>query len=399
MIMKVRKKESAYKALGIMAALLILITSTYLYYRQCVVWAYHRSDLIVHVLLTLPYSLCDVIIQFLYKFVASYVPIALFLGVVTCLSGYSAWILLRYLLFDLEAVDKNKSNSYMCVIIGFMVQFVSSIYIPLLSPVFYSVNSFATQPWHNPTYTCMRLFMFLVFMYFLKVNKVYKNKLPIKELVAYTVFSFLCNWMKPSYAIALCPVILLIMIVDFVKIFLIIKKGNAKIFGRMIVFGCCTLIGLSIMLFQYGMVYTGEDVESEVIFTTKNFMALIGNPQWYVMMLAGLLFPLYVGILALIKKYKNGYLGISYLVYLMSLLQKIFIAETGPRESHGNFSWGERGCAVILFVCSVTTLWAMYKKDIISKKQFIIGMFFFWIHCLAGGLYYLLIFKRDYFMI
>jgi len=386
--------------LNIVCIIGVFVTSTWLFYRQYVRWDYSRSDLQSHTFnsaTTVTYSLFDSMLGLIYRVSnQSVLWCSVFMGIIIVLTGLSAFILLNYLSKQYSHDYEDAITTNMLISVAYMLMFVSSIYVPVLSPFFYSRNTYGTQPWHNPTYIGMRLISYIMFAVCIETMKHYKDKVNGVLLVLYSATFFVCNWMKPNYGLALSVAVLIYMLVDFVDIFFVKRKGSIIVFGRMILFGVCNILGCSVVFFQNNKAFSEEE-QSEIILYFDRMFEMLKNPRTIFFIIFGLLFPIYVGYLMKKCKFRSFAYKFAWVVYLVCFVQGVFINQTGWAYMHGNFTWGEGCCASILFACSIVELREMKCEGLIADGEYYGGIAVFLMHIISGMIYYALLFSRSLF--
>ena len=110
-----------------------------------------------------------------------------------------------------------------------------------------------------------------------------------------------------------------------------------------------------------------------------------------------LLFPLLYTLINLPKMLKSSLFWYTFLSFVVSVLIFLFISESGPRASHGNFYWQIVICTWLCFFVSLLSLLKDFNhsgksvKNIVLASVFlvhvVIGIIYF-VHILSTGSYY-----------
>lgn len=276
------------------------------------------------------------------------------------------------------------------ILLGCSALFIASTYIPFLYTEFYK-SGLATQPWHNSTYLLMRLLGIIVMVVYIKIEAHYLTGISIKEAALFTLLLVLVNYAKPNFIIAFAPMMLIFLMNDFIRL-----RGKKTI--QMIKFGVCVLLSLWVLVFQYQILYP-DGGDSAIAFNQTGIQELFASPLVVAKIIAGLGFPIIVLILAVWKRYCPLILIQSWVLFLISWMEVIFLTETGSRATHGNFYWGLRMMAFILYLTSYAVLISFRKKTQISTKLYriiqtvyicsILSGIWYFKNILTGGSYFI----------
>lgn len=349
----------------------------------------YSSDLGSHVSSALSgngYSLMATIFRLFYKLAPNGLSLTFSMALITALTALVAMWCMRIILRQMGV----KKYGVLYMFAGVAALFMSSVYIPQYYPWYYD-NSFGTQPWHNSTFLLMRLVGTLVVAVYLKMEETYLKKIDWKDAVAFIVLLTLVNYAKPNFIIAFAPMMLIYLIADFIK-------GRGKGTVQMIKFGMCVIASLWVLLVQQKMLYPGDD-DSGIGFTLDYIKEFFSHKLTVVCLICGLAFPLFVSLLMLIKKTRLGALGKMWVMFAVSMLERLFVIETGPRREHGNFCWGSRVCAYYLFIASFAALVGLYKNKKIGKLTFALGVAVFLLHIVSGLFYFKRLLEGDFYVI
>ena len=272
--------------------------------------------------------------------------------------------------------------------------FICKLCIPDWSPYYYW-NSFSTQPWHSPTYILMRLFAIPAMYFYFKIQKKYLQEVNFIDLLIFALLAFAVNFAKPSFMIAFAPVMLIILIKDF-----IFTKG--KSFKNAFFFGLCILFGCTIMLFQTQNLYP-EGGDTTVVISFANAAKMFSeNKKYFFNMPFDFAFPIFAAVLIWQnrKRFSEFDLGMykqCWVMLIVSMLEYLFIREVGFRETHGNFRWGQQCFSYLIFIMSIVMLIKISTNSTDQEKELFAAKYTYYLHVVFGAAYFLLICLLHYF--
>ena len=259
---------------------------------------------------------------------------------------------------------------------------VSMLYVPGIKFVasgnyFQNATSISTKP-----------FMIVVFFVFARILDTYEEKVEIRDVVTLAIFTMLSTFAKPSFTFVFIPAAAIILAYRLIKN----RFGTLKNTVLVCLAFAPTFLGL---VFQFWRIYTesgrGEDVESSIAIGfmkswIPNFPYLL--PLVIFMAIA---FPLAVLFFHRKEIKTNTLYRLSWQIYIMATLQKMFIYETGERATHGNFGWGYLHGIFLLFVASVIVLkqsnakrWQKIALWCLFGLHLVLGIWYFW-RVFCGG--------------
>ncbi|MBR4470661.1 MAG: hypothetical protein IKS54_05025 [Erysipelotrichaceae bacterium] len=345
---------------------------------------YHSSDYPAHVRQALRgegYSLVSLMVVLLHKIDASNTLFIAFMAIATAVTVYACAFFIRTVM---ELLGKDCDQKTLIPIAASTV-FICKLCIPEWSGYYYQ-GAFATQSWHNSTYTLMRLFAILTLGFYFSIEREYKETIDIKKLALFTLSLALSNLSKPNFVIVFAPIMLVRLIIDFVS-----SKG--KNFRNAFIFGCCVLVSCVVLIFQFRTSFPGEG-ESGVAFSVSNAIAfLTKDKKLPLYLLLNYAFPIYVSYLVYFKSGRKKVLNRriiteSWMMVLFSILVYMFIVETGPRAADGNFGWGMPFFGYLIFAVCIGYLETMHKEGRISDEQYLAGKILYFAHIFFGIFYF-----------
>ena len=390
---EIRKKALKY---SVNAALFcVFLEAVYLFFMYAS--GTYSSDFPAHIYASITgegYSLMHLILKICNKISPHPLITAYVMGIITVATVYAVYCFLKFILKE----NNVKFNKYMVMALGITGICLSSIYIPKLFPHHYTAATCLTQPWHNTTYILMRMLGYLTLTVYFYIVRNYQKKNCIKAYVVFTIFLSLTNFAKPNFFLGFAPMMLAVLIYDFIK-------SRGKQLKNIIMFGCCVLLSMPVLFMQAREVY-GEGENSSVIFSCEKFKQLYSGTDWIWAAVSNMLFPVIVTGVVIYAKKKNGEIDISYLVqawimYFISYGEMLFIQETGARASHGNFAWGIYFFTAVLYIICLAEWIIIYKKEYLSKKNplFFIGTAVYCMNAASGIQYVCLLTQGKHYII
>ena len=214
-----------------------------------------------------------------------------------------------------------------------------------------------------------------------------------KDYTLFTICLIMVNLSKPNFILSFAPMMLLVLIFDFIKY-------RGKNFLYVVRFGICVLISLSVVLVQTSKVY-GDG--SSIIFKFDDIVAMISNPSVLLWSLfSNIALPIFVTVLVVVSKNDNSrrdILAQSWIMFIISATQKIFMDESGERMGHGNYAWGCYFFCQVLNVVAFVELIRLIKSKSISKISAILGSLLFLAEVVSGIYYFVHILGGGYYIL
>lgn len=374
------------------------VASYYVTYKMTVAdgTVYYVSDYPAHIQSALSgtgYSLMEVIMKYLFMLTSDTKLIVFFISSLIALTGFAIRNLLE-LCLSKDTYRDVKSEIIITIAYSFI--FLSSIYLPNRSPFYilrdgYNVPislenthviSFMTQPWHNSTYMAMRLFGIMAIIYWIKIWNSDSN---IKNYVGLFLSLTFANLFKPNFIIAFAPTVFVYAILDL----LINKKLNA--IKKYLALAVLFIVSMLPLLFQYKVLYSSDD-SSGISFTLKKVSELFkaGYLGWE--LLGTFTFPLIVAVIVLVNRKQDWILGLAWIFELITLIQSLFMVETGTRLIHGNFTWNLYLASLALYTVCTAKLIDICDDSLKLKWVYKIAWGILFIHIVNSFMYFGLIF-------
>ena len=278
----------------------------------------------------------------------------------------------------LHPEQNNPENSWVVVILALSMLFVFAIPIPsyFSDDHFFYIGNYVPNVWHNST--ILFLFPFAMLLFELSYRQLgaftMKRNLWIFLLILLNLF------IKPSYFFV------------FIVVYPILLLSRYKLKKEFWYSMIPLIIGFFFLILEYWIIYktqrpTGKEASSVI------FMPFYRNPEFAdlgllpVSMAFSLFFPLLYTLLNLPKLLKSRLFWYTFLSFTVSVLIFLFISESGPRASHGNFYWQIVICTWFCFLVSLLSLLKDFKiQGNTFRNMFLISIFS--IHVLLGIIYF-----------
>ena len=327
------------------------------------------------------YSLISFLVIISYKLTGSSFTFVLVMSLITTLTVYGCAFYIKTILSLLG----EKVELYKIIPVSSANLFICKLCIPEWSGYYYE-GSLVTQPWHNSTYTAMRLFAIITMAYYFLIENEYKENINMKYCVMFSLFLLLSNLSKPNFIIVFAPVMLFVLIYDFIK-------TRTKSFRNAFIFGMCIVVTLFVLVIQYTILFSASD-GSGTILSFDNAIGYISKDKKFILyLLLNYCFPLYASYLIVVNKKRIKQLYCrpiieNWLMAVFSILVYLFIVETGHRSADGNFGWGMPFFAYSLFSTCLAYLYVFHKNKAIDDKHYQIGKTIYLLHIIFGLFYF-----------
>jgi len=269
-------------------------------------------------------------------------------------------------------------DNWLSVILALSMLFVFALPIPsyFSDDHFFYIGNYVPNVWHNST--ILFLFPFAMLLFELSYKQLEKYTSSRNIWIFLLILLNLC--IKPSY--------FFVFIIVY-PILLLFKYKLKKEFWLSII---PLVIGFFFLILEYWIIYkttTPSNKEASSVI----FMPFYRNPEFAdlgllpVSMAFSLLFPLLYTFFNLPKLMKNRLFWYTFLSFIVSVLIFLFISESGPRASHGNFYWQ---IVITTWFCFFVTLLALVKDFKFYGKTFKNMMLatVFSIHVIIGVVYF-----------
>lgn len=338
---------------------------------------YIRSDMPAHIRLALgrnDYGLSSVLIRALWAVFdegRAQTLLSLILTANQALGIAMLWLLLRETLPGLDAG--------LALLAAILANVVGPWIFPGQTGMYLGVYN--GNVWHNMTVLFSRTWIPPSLIFFWRLWEARRGKLALRDWLGFLLCLLLATLFKPSFLGAFAPAALALLVWDFVR-------TRARGFRNEFFIGLAVLPAVGALLWSTAVLYA-EDFAG-----TQSSMALraltpVLLASLLVMLLRGLLLPLWTGILQAPKEPRRERIWILALVNAVAILEALLLTETGFRATDGNFDWGYISLYPAVFAVAIGLLWRMLpaaRKSRRARVCAIVGLVLLLGH-LAVGVY------------
>ena len=229
-----------------------------------------------------------------------------------------------------------------------------------LWPSEFMIGYFNSIVYHNPTLIALRLFAIPVSWFALSVFTE-RGRLTAggrnRILIPCVLLIVLSTMAKPSYIVALIP---------GCCAFAIWQVWRRRPVDWIMLIAGIMLPGLVLLASQYTSVYVEySDSSGVAIGFLKFFQHHLPLAILPIRLLFSMVFPLGVLLLFFDEARQHVNLMLSWVVFGVGALIALFVYETGPRESHGNFVWTGY---IVTFVLMYVSLSFVIERAVVDLK-------------------------------
>ena len=227
--------------------------------------------------------------------------------------------------------------------------------------------------WHNPTTIAVRPIALLTFVLVSSMiirarREDFEKGIPVGTAVLTGFLLILSNLAKPSFVQVFYPAIFTLMV-----IWLIMYKGRHLKTALQLFVVCVP--SLVVMILQFVSAFYGGNERSGGIVIKPFAVAGARTSSIPISLLLLLAFPLLMLILSAVKKSLTWSDALAWLMLFWGLVWRLFLAEKGEREWHGNFSWGFMLAAYIVWFCSVRNYLRHYFSEQMTGNKRGVGFY------------------------
>lgn len=300
----------------------------------------YRSDIKAYVRNT-GYSFTGVVLHGINQLTGSALLTALPVALANALTIVALWLLFDYLLPN---TGPGKRLAF-----TWLVGMEAAIWMPYVT--YRGLQTLSATLWHSPTFVMMKPFAVLAFLFYLKVQKNYLQRIDWHNWMLFAITLVLSALFKPSYAFCFAPAMAVLLLVDLIR-----TRGKGLL--QIIRFGCAVLPSGLVLLLQYARLFGQPASETSNTIRFGLFRAQLATPLYKHPMfpyayLLSLVFPILVFWLLWAFREKGHLVQLVFLTFGFALFQDLFMYEDGPRLHHGNMGWAARIAALLLFVLAV----------------------------------------------
>lgn len=352
----------------------------YLFYNQLLypVTGIFESDTSVHVRFAVEDHYFHSLAAFIYLLLSvlpfSNVLIALTLTATSIISIIACAVLIKKLLGS-EAIP-----DLVLYLFSAFANFVMGAYVAKANKQHYIGYQNANM-WHNSTYIFMKLAAIFTVIAFIDIYKEYKEKITLKNWIAFSVLLAVTTGFKASFLTVFAPALAVMLLIDWCK--------GTK-FKNVLWLGTTVFPSLIIMYIQ-SLVMAGDGASNGYVISPFTALSMRGDHPKVTLVLS-VLFPAIVFLSHIKDFYKDKiYLG-TLILTAFGFSEAFLFLETGERSLDSNFLWGYSIALFFLFIESMVILYRdVHNKLRIQKplrKIFVFLEFFVLLHHVLSGVYY-----------
>jgi hypothetical protein len=278
----------------------------------------------------------------------------------------------------IQSTGSSSNNDWWTVIMALGMLFVFAIPIPsyFSDDHFFYIGNYVPNVWHNSTILFLFPFAMILFELSYKQLEAFSNKRN-----GWIFLLILLNLViKPSYFFV------------FIAVYPIMLLSRYKIRKEFWYSIIPLVIGFFCLILEYWIIYkTGKPTNKEA--SSVIFLPFYRNPEFAdlgllpVSMFFSLFFPIVYTLLNLPKLLNSRLFWYTFLSFAVSVLIFLFISESGPRASHGNFYWQ---IVICTWFCFFVSLLSLLKDLRIEGKTFrnMLLISLFSMHVIVGIIYF-----------
>ena len=300
--------------------------------------------------------------------------------------------------------------------------FSGPVYIPQLMPYFYE-KTLSKYAWQSPTQIMMMPLAILALLLFFRIRERYFRRIAPGQWLLLSLAFLASAWAKPSFIMIFYPLMAAILLRD-----LIFGRRECGSVGRrfrsVLILGCSALPGMVYFLYLNKAMFGGASGTagagaSEAAGAAASAAASGGDGSVIIQfgrayfnqdfsvplsLLAGLLFPLLV-LLFNLPALRDIRYASGWLLLLIGIAEHFTFSETGRRAAHGNFAWGKKAGAYLLFLLSIWKFAEncrdpqfLQRRPELRRLYFVLGFVLLGLHVACQLYYFQLLLRGHHYM-
>ena len=321
-------------------------------------------------------------------FSAKVTPTEISLCFLLAFAGAYRYYLSQKMIIEVVGKSTRKSLNYWLTVffaISMLVVFAIPVPSYFSDDYFMYIGNFVPNVWHNSTVLFLFPFAMLLFSLSYKQLQAYNAKRNgwILLLILLNLF------IKPSYFFVFISVYPLML--------LFVYKLKKEFWYSIIPL----FIGFCFLILEFWIIYKTATPSNKAA-SSVVFLPFYRNPEFAdftflpIALIFSMLFPLLYTLLNLPKVIKSQVFWYSFLSVVVSIFIYLFISESGPRASHGNFYWQIVICTWICFFVSLLALLKDIKWEGKTPKNITLFLVYSF-HVLIGVLYFVRLLVTGYY--
>ncbi len=247
------------------------------------------------------------------------------------------------------------------------------------------------NPWHNGTYLAARPFAIISFFLFCDlVDKYERSIADRKEYICFSIVFVLMTLAKPSYTLVLGASAAVVLLYRFIK-------GKFSTFSQTLKLSLTFVPPLIVLIIQYVLMCAWEDGSGAGRLTLTAFGKVWAHYSDNIPLsiVKGGLFPLLILVIYRKKAFKDTYMRISIVSYIIGLMSYLSFSEAGRREFDADFAWGYMYSLMISYMASLIFLVLETRHCNKSEKKEVLKLIPSWagymVNLVYGILYFIVL--------
>lgn len=304
---------------------------------------------------------------------------------ITTLSKGAQLCLVRNILSSRLRMSANAVTllSVLCVL-------VSSLCVPWYNPtVYYNVGT--PNTWHSCTQLAGMVFMLMCVPLTARCYDRFDKQLPSREATApwrdtalLGALLFLSLLAKPTFMQAFLPAACLFFLVQWIR-----HPRNSRYFLQVLL---CVLPSILFMLAQY-FYYFGALGGSQGSVTLEVSLEKAKTTLLCVLLMQA--FPLYAFAVSRKAVRRDTLFWLTLGLNAVSVLEFLFLGESGRRAGDGNFGWGMMGAAMMSWVVGLSAYFQARSAKALSRFKALGGDLLLGWHLISGVYYIVYLFTSG----
>ena len=289
-------------------------------------------------------------------------------------------------------------------------------------PYFYE-KTLSKYAWQSPTQIMMMPLAVLALLLFFRIRERYFRQISPGQWLLLSLAFLASAWAKPSFIMIFYPLMAAILLRD-----LIFGRRECGSVGRrfrsVLILGCSALPGMVYFLYLNKAMFGGASGAagagaSEAAGAAASAAASGGDGSVIIQfgrayfnqdfsvplsLLAGLLFPLLV-LLFNLPALRDIRYASGWLLLLIGIAEHFTFSETGRRAAHGNFAWGKKAGAYLLFLLSIWKFAEncrdpqfLRRRPGLRRLYFVLGFVLLGLHVACQLYYFQLLLRGHHYM-
>lgn len=246
-------------------------------------------------------------------------------------------------------------NPALCMLFGLGLYCADPIFLPMLNP--WRVMGLQTGGlWHNPTLLGIKLMGIVLLWLFARIAPRIDTKAPAGLLCGFALAGMIGTWIKPNLVLCFYPALAIVLLIW-------LRQKRMKAFWRLAALAVTVLPSMGVLLWQYLLTYGESSVQESGFGILFGFNISLFAERPVASVLQSLAFPLAVLMVCWRSFKRVDQYCLVWIATGVGYLQYLFLVETGPRLTHGNWNWGVYVMVFLLFVVSFEELQCQMQEQ------------------------------------